>query len=470
MRVLIVEDDQRVSQSLAGRIGSRIASSRIVQVECLSKVESALDGGTFDGVIVDLRIPSAPGAGDAAIEFGLKAEVLAREAQPGAMRVFLTAFDSGVVVDPLRLGRSDDFFLTGEVFGLVDYIQKDSVDSLEACVEKLEEHWNRLRSLDEVDLANVGDVDEDVRRALALGVRVAGGSKGTVLRRPGKSGATTALLECLHESSGVTANAFCKVGSAAEIDREEAGYRLAEYRLSSTSCPKLGRTLDVGVGRGKALVYTSAPSTKSFFDLAGHDPASAGDVVSRLPAVFSGWHSGGSISSHRMSDLISNTLSAESAARFSSELGKLGLPGMSDANHEMRSYCQHGDLHGENMFVLDSGDPFLIDFAHTRVQPGPVDAVSLELSLLFHDSSPIFGLPSKDEYRTWFESPRLPEVVSNCRSWAKTVGHTPTEYGVVALLYCLWIIKYANDAEEVIALAESALEVIGDASRLAHWD
>ncbi len=465
--MLLVEDDSATVDALVARLRSRIPDVELWFAECLEEVAKRLLESTFDAAIVDLRIPSSLGTGDASVEFGKLAEVQIRLAQPGAIRVFMTASEALEVVQQLRDGKSDDFLACGEPFSLVDYVMKGSIDALDDCVAKLEEHWDRLLALDGVRLVDSEDVELDARRALVLAVRAAGGVSGRVVRTSGKSGASTSLVECFDHSGNLVANAFCKVGRAQEIERELAGYKLAEFALPTTAFPKLGRTLEVGVGTNKALVFTRAPSTTSFFDLLRSDPSAACDVVGYLPALFAPWGVARTTDKCTVGAMIDQVLSDETRIEFASILSVLDLTSIRELSVDLLAYCQHGDLHGENMFVLASGEPFLIDFAHTRVQPGPVDPVSLELSLLFHDSSPMHGSLSLAACSKWFSAEPVSPVVVACRRWALDNGHSATDYAVSGLLYALWIVKHATFPAQAAAVAQSALEVLVGDSRLA---
>lgn len=464
MRILVVEDDRVLADALVDRI-TREIDAVVTRAESLGEAQRSIEAETFDAAIVDLRIPSEQDAGDASVAFGKAAEATLAGSQPGTLRVFLTASDAGQVVDELSAGGSGDFFLCDDPFGLVKYFPKTGIDGLDQCVSCLRQHAIRLASLDSVELSGADELNIDSRRALALTVRRVGATQGRVLRQSGLSAATTALLECFDGNGNLVGNAFCKSGPPEEIERELRGYDLARFQLPSTNFPMLSEVLDTGIGRTRALVFTQAPSTTTFFAQLDADDSAAATVAGRLSTVLAAWRQTADRSIRKLDQLIADEITDEVAANHAAGLTGLGLHDLDSLEIDLLSYVQHGDLHGANLFVTDALDPFLIDFEQTGIKPGPADAVSLELSVLFHPESPLHGAPpSAEQLTAWLSPdaaaamPGVGPISAACRDWAHGAGHSEAEYAAATLLYCLWILNHTDQPETALSIARSAVQ------------
>lgn len=116
--------------------------------------------------------------------------------------------------------------------------------------------------------------------------------------------------------------------------------------------------------------------------------------------------------------------------------------------------------------MTDQDEPFLIDFAHTGIQAGPVDPVSLELSLIFHPRSSFGSAISEGQCERWLDDgyavgmPRVGPIVAECRRWATNTGHDERSQVVATLLYALWILSHAAQPGHALALARAAANAL----------
>jgi CheY-like chemotaxis protein len=465
VRVLVIEDDDVVAGAIARRISSAIPTADLLYAEALDDAEQLIERQPFDAVVIDLRIPPSKGL-KAEVAHGKAVESHIARVQPGAFRLFLTASEAAEVVDALRAGKSGDFLSEGRDFCVVDYLLKDGSDSLDRCVERIVEHHDRLTALDAVPLEGAAGLDLDARRAIAVTVRSLGGVRGRVIVQDGLSQSVTALIECSDEQGAVIGNAFCKSGPPMEIQREQEGYESARYRLASTAMPMLARVLEVGVGMSRALIFTKAPTATTFFDLVSRSPHDAAKVVALLPAVFQPWMTDARTEMFQVEELAEGSISERARNQFAADLDRLLFRDLRGITAQLVVCRQHGDLHGKNLFVTDQQTPFLIDFAHTRVQPGPVDAVSLELSLVFHPGSPIFDDLEVETCNRWFEDeymssvPVLGPVAMACREWAAHTGADQAARAVASLQYALWILKHTDRPAHALAIAAASLSAL----------
>lgn len=462
MRVLILEDDEGTAKALLERLQEEIEDVLCHLCECAAAARSAIGAMVFDAAIIDLRVPSEVGAGDASVDNGIAFETHLREVQPGALRVFYTASDLEMVKEELRIGRSEDFFACGDRFCLVDHVKKDGVSSLNACVAEIVLHSKRLASLDEVELAGEHDFDDDARRALALAVRHTEGHSGRVVAKTGKSLSATATVESLNRNGDVVAHAFCKAGPPAEIEREIEGHKRARLTLAPTSFPPLIQEIDVGVGVHRALLFAKAPSTMSFYDLVDDDREKAAGVVDQLVDVFEPWTQLAKLETNTVGGLLHPVLIQPDfpGEKYGPQIDQLSLGRIADIRLDGKSHCQHGDLHGSNLFVVDT-KPFLIDFAHTRDQFGPVDQVSLEMSAIFHEASPSYGTAPELSWASFILDGSYDLVANACRRWATAAGHETMEYVAAMLAYALWILKHEDELASIcFGIAGAAVDYL----------
>lgn len=463
MRILIVEDDDDTATDLESRLRLRLAPAAITRAESVADATVAIDTHTFDAAIVDLRLPMEPGGATRLVEHGKLVDARIADRQPGAARIFLTASDLQEVKQQLRLSPAGDHFLAGEEVSLVDHILKEGTAQLDECVDFVGAHCDRLSALDAALLDDADDFDLDDRRAFALTLRIVGGRSGRIAKRSGLSTCRTAVVECFDVEGRPCGNAFCKIGPSEAIAQERAGYNRVRFSLPSTALPTLDRELFVGIGRSRALVFTMAPTSTSLFDRTRNDAAAAAACVTALEDLFHPWTPTAPGTAVPFSDLRRSWVKPEIEARFEVDLASIGLERLDAESYELLGHLQHGDLHGENILVLDASTPFLIDFAYTAELLGPVDPVSLELSYLFHESSPLLGSLNGLDLDGWWEDDFLEgagdfgPLARACRRWAESLGHDRRSYAVVTLLYSLWILEHTTNRE--LALRIAALTV-----------
>jgi hypothetical protein len=118
----------------------------------------------------------------------------------------------------------------------------------------------------------------------------------------------------------------------------------------------------------------------------------------------------------------------------------------------------HGDLHGSNVLVSDEGSVTVIDYGDVGDGPASLDAVTLELSVLFHPQSPLgsSGWPSTEQARQWGNIDEYvlgcPAVrfVSECRRWASRVAAGNREISASGYAYLIRQLKYTDTRKELI--------------------
>jgi aminoglycoside phosphotransferase (APT) family kinase protein len=124
------------------------------------------------------------------------------------------------------------------------------------------------------------------------------------------------------------------------------------------------------------------------------------------------------------------------------------------------SCCQHGDLHCANVVFDARGQAMLIDFGDTGPSFAAVDAVTLELSTVFHAQHVMLPSewPSVDDMQAWVTVGRFaancqfsPFIIA-CREWAQAEAASLEEVVASAYAYAARQLKY-TDTDKQLARA-----------------
>ena len=117
-------------------------------------------------------------------------------------------------------------------------------------------------------------------------------------------------------------------------------------------------------------------------------------------------------------------------------------------------------MHGENVLVSADGSAVFIDYGDVGEATASHDAITLELSLLFHPKGPLRGgaWPTHAQAGSWGDLDRYVEgcpaetFVRECRAWAGRAAAGNREVAVTAYAYLMRQLKY-EDTDKVLALA-----------------
>ncbi|MFZ0408996.1 MAG: phosphotransferase [Cyanobium sp.] len=132
---------------------------------------------------------------------------------------------------------------------------------------------------------------------------------------------------------------------------------------------------------------------------------------------------------------------------------------------QTRWCCVHGDLHGENVLVAQDGSAVIIDYGEVGEGTACLDAVSLELSLMFHPKGPFrpkgsdfTDWPTEAQAATWGELDHYvlgcpaEAFVRQCRAWALRSAAGRREVAATAYSYLVRQLKY-GDTSKKLAIA-----------------
>jgi hypothetical protein len=121
---------------------------------------------------------------------------------------------------------------------------------------------------------------------------------------------------------------------------------------------------------------------------------------------------------------------------------------------------QHGDLHCANVVFAEGDQPMLIDFADAGISFSAVDAITLELSTVFHAQHTMLpgNWPTEEGMLRW----PLPEqftdgcpfapFIIGCREWAVGAAESQEEVVALAYAYAMRQLRY-EDTDKMLARA-----------------
>jgi DNA-binding NarL/FixJ family response regulator len=467
MKVLLVEDDLSFSAVLEEtlteipRLELFIARSRDSAVAHLQRAE-------FDLIINDLVIPTADGQLDAVAEHGEAVLAHVRRHCPGTPVVILSAFGSQpFAVETVREATRVDVVGDRVPTTMTGYYSKDEVAQCVANIASLNE---RIRQTDGIEIRRAGtSLTSAEERLVRIFARRMQGHLVEVERIGGGFSETSTLRVSVTGSEGqLNALVFAKIGSLNELADEATRYsRYVSPLLPIGSFSSLVDRIDGGAGSQGALFYQLGEPMSSLFELVGRNEGKAVKAVNALREHTKPWYVDAPKGQVRVGDIrfaVEGEEDSGASAIFLTErLARIESQTVLSARS-----VQHGDLHGENVLIGRKG-PVVIDFGTVRELFAGFDAVTLELSLLFHpDGRKLLGSwPSKAQLEGWFNLTAytkdcpIPAFVSASREWALAVSQSDRALLAMVYAYCVRQLRYLDtDKAQAHTLINHALVML----------
>jgi hypothetical protein len=261
--------------------------------------------------------------------------------------------------------------------------------------------------------------------------------------------------------NGVLAAAAAKVSTLTDVSEEARRYRSDVTRLTPGGFPQMMLTINAGAGNYGGLFYgLVSDKVESVFDKLATGVAEIESVPASIRSVLVRWYE---------SLRIENVTVAQIRRKFIGDIAlnsvREHLEGVDILHFERQIVragccCQHGDLHGANIVFGSQDQPMLIVFGDVGQSFSSADAVTLELSTIFHSQRRILpaGWPRENEVENWVkpelfsEGCTFPAFIKACRSWALAVAASPEEVIAVAYGYAMRQLKY-QDTDKMLARA-----------------
>lgn len=465
-RVLIVEDDDGAVATFASLLHAAAGEARLLHASCRNEAVELLEDRReeFDLIVCDLKIPPQPNSLDVQDVYGSEVALLAASRHPETPRLILTGH--GDEIDTRRLTEGYGLFQPGSdatSLPLVKLIHKHESQDIEAYLAKAAQIYSRLDSV-EVSGGESILLTAFEQRAVAQFITEQGGVGGVISRLGGLSDSKAFKLEVLDPSSVARVTVFAKIGPRADIEDElAAGSRGVLGVIDPAIVPNHIASRGAGSGRSAASFFSLADRFVDTLFAASGDHSRSLRVVERLKESLEPWQSLGDERSLEVGRFRRGLLGDGVLLPYVDE-----LDGASWREFESEwftaDWCrQHGDLHGGNVLVSQSGEPMLVDFADSSWLPSVMDPVSLELSLTFHPDSPVGGELSDHALKFGFLEPGylttgpLSDLRLSLREWATAVADEGTIRSVV-YAHALRQLKYPQTRKDAaIAIARSVV-------------
>lgn len=471
MRVLLVEDEEAMIQTLRARLETGCDADVTVARSRDSALSVLEADHHFDLVVCDLKIPTQDGALDVAEEHGFRVHDAVVSVHPGTFSRFLSGFvNLDNVGRRLSQGVTEDVFETGEPWPLVGHHRKSELSKF---LEWAQELNTALASLDKVEIELATDVaiDEFQLRTLRIYAKRLSGSRIVASTLGGLSTARVLRIEVFDGTNTSQGLVVAKVDLLAEVKDEVDRYQrfvVARQAIGSFA-PLAGQVLH-GCGRFGAAFYSLAANGYTNLFQIAQDGDSAGQTAVRLLAdSHVRWKGDVRETEQSVGELRSARTADQDFRSWRTRLDARRVEQAESLRITVGSSIQHGDLHGLNVLVAADGSPLTIDYGDLGQHPEALDPVTLELSFVFHADRPdLGGWPSLEQASRWFkleeytrDSP-IAEMVAGCREWALKVANSQ-QLASVVYAHAVRQLKYDDtDKELALAIAEAAIAVLLD--------
>lgn len=449
MRCLLVEDEKPRIDAIFGRLEGLFGAGSVDVAEDRDTAVAFVSERPYDLVVLDQRIPSAPGQLNADVEHGRAVLEFIRREAPHTVVYFLTALpmDDDYIDTIVALGARADIYGDGAPVALVRRFHKAKLDPFFVAIERLAAS---ARITDDIEINTKGEplgLGEDEARLIRCFGRLQDGICVDVETiSEGLSGARVLKADVKNKKGEVRMSAVGKLGKHTNIASEMFRYEKEVVRLpSGTYAPLLPPPQARVLGRMGAFYRLLAGFDRTVFDVLKVSDVDAAACVRALQAAEDAWSQ----------QPVVETATVLSHAKLSIwEDRLLGihrlLPGIDWAAYEAKvvsvNICtRHGDLHGENARVDAKLRVMMLDYGAVDPLPSAMDAITLELSPFFHPHGhrdllkwqPSHGAIDWFNVEAFAALTAVPEYVKTCRAWAHKDAFGNREVLACAYAYVL---------------------------------
>jgi CheY-like chemotaxis protein len=450
--VLIVEDEadfvdelRQVFQELPGITEIRLAGSR-------STALALLESEFFDLIVLDLKIPTIDGALDADPEHGHAVFARAQTVAPGTPVFVLTGSPAeDFIPTMLKQQQQVDVWGEGRTVGTIDFLKKSRFDEIPG---KLAPIAAAVHGLADVELDRGGvELTLQDDRLIRIFAKRCGGARCAVSRLGGGlSGAMVLRLRVTDGTGARLYDAVAKLGSLEDVSDEANRFDNLVSRLDPAATPRKLAMLVFGAGAAAGVFYgLAAGYDVSAFEMALLQNGAPAAAVRSVEAATRQWTDGVGQTRHTIREVRRRVLSDENLTIPLATYPLDWLPGFEANQIQTRWACIHGDLHGSNVLISSTGSAVLIDYGDVGDGPAGLDAVTLELSLLFHPQAvDLGGWPTLEQARQWGSLDEYlagcpaAEFIRECRAWATRVSAGQREIAAAAYAYLIRQLRYED--------------------------
>lgn len=461
MRCLLVEDEpDRVARILPelrkifGEASVDIARDRDSAITLIDKT-------AFDLIVLDQRIPTAPGQLDANVIHGRTVLAQVRQIAPDTPVYFLTGLPmEDLYVDELiAAGAQRDIWGDRKPVAMNRRFQKATMGPF---YEAASDIANTARITDEIEI-NTKGAGIDLSAADARLLRVFARRHDCICidiaaLSGGLSSARTLRADIKNTQGDVQLSAVSKLGHHNAVAGETQSYGREIIRLpAGTYAPLIPAELPRVLDRAAVFYRLLDGYDRSLFAVLKESDTDAAACVKAIRDSQAPWAQSASVRRMRIGELVKLVVREDRAPAVHALLAGIDYRTYEDREISIKMCTRHGDLHGENVLVDSANRAMLIDYGSVKQLPSAFDAVTLELSPFFHPDGVRDALcwgPGTGNI-DWFDREAfcalstVPAYIRATREWAHGDGFGDREALASAYMYVLWQLQFPGVYREL---------------------
>jgi len=460
LKLLIVEDDSDFVIELIGIVNKLDSNAECAVAGSRDSALEKISSEFFDLLLIDLNIPTVDDALDGNPVHGHSVFANARVNASGTPVIVLTGSSAEEYISSLLENSTiTDIWGSGIPVPTVAFHKKHKLDSFPSVFKTYAE---QILKLQEVEIIRNGvHLSEPEERLVRIFARKMGGTKLNLSEISGGLSESRVLRLRITDANGsLIHDTICKIGPQEAIRDEDDRFSIYISRLRSEATPRKLAVHEYGAKKTSGVFYSLAEGFElNAFDL-GVLTKSPGEFIQRLEQLLFRWVNTGE-SPKQVSEIRRQLLDDDKHQEFLQHVS--WAESFESKVIQVKWGCAHGDLHGLNILVSNSGVPTLIDYGDVGDGPSSIDPVTLELCLFFHPQGPLKTAewPTTLQAQQWgdlniyLQGCPYPEFVRACREWALRVAAGDREVAAVAYSYLVRQMKYPGvDKVRVFALIE----------------
>jgi hypothetical protein len=466
MRCLLVEDERDRILSILPELEKIFGSGNLYLAEDRNSAIALVGVRVFDLIVLDQRIPTAPGQLDPDVIHGRAVLSEVQEKAPDTPVYFLTGLpmEDEYVDELIAEGRQCDVWGDHNPISLIHRFHKSSLTPFYEAAGKIAA---TARVTDNIEINTKGAgiaLKEDEARLLRCFARRQNGICVDIeILSDGLSGANVMKADVRDAQGGIRISAASKLGDYNFIAREMSSYEREIVRLpAGTYAPIVTGEIARVVGKKGAFYRLLDGYDRSLFQVLLGSDADAAACVQALQNAEAPWFRTKTVRQIRVGDLAKMVVREDRLPDVHAQLGSIDWQRLEDREISVHICTRHGDLHGENARVDVHNRVMLIDYGSVRPLPSALDAVTLELSPFFHPHGPrgLLRWALGDGPIDWFDREEfcalsdVPRYIRAARAWAHAEGFGDREVLACGYIYALRQLSLSRtDRDLAIAVA-----------------
>jgi len=449
MRCLLVEDEKPRIDAILTRLEDLFGAGAVDVAEDRDTAIAFSTARHYDLIVLDQRIPSAPGQLNAHVDHGRAVLEHIRGEAPHTAVYFLTALpmEDDYIDSIVAQGEKLDIYGDRKPSPLVLRFHKSKLDPFFVAVEGL---TATARITDDIEINTKGEVlglAEDEARLIRCFGRLQGGICVDVEAiSEGLSGARVLKADVKDNKGQVRMSAVGKLGKHADIASEILRYEKEVVRLpSGTYAPLLPPSQPRVLARMGAFYRLLAGYDDTIFDVLRRSDNNAAACVRALQAAENDWGQQPVVKTAAVVEHTKLLIWEDRLPSIHGLLGEIDCAAFEAKRVSVNLCTRHGDLHGENARVNADLRVMMLDYGSVDPLPSAIDAITLELSPFFHPHGQrdLLTWTPNDGLIDWFDVESfaaltlVPEYVKACRTWAHADAFGNREVLTCAYTYVL---------------------------------